>query len=249
MAVEEKGIGNPRALAGLVGALGTYTVSPDAHSVVLRYAEGHKSLDVQTVAVIALGRLRGGPDLVSKSVGALEAVAKKSSRRAVRQAAFLALSALDDTRPFEAVLTLAQPGGDDELRDRAITALGRLGRRDGVRDRTRAQLTAWLDDPDESAQAAAAAGLGELGDPRAVADLERVRSSGRPEEVRSAARLAIEAIRRPEDPKQATAALLERLEAIEKQNRELDAQLKDLLKKFDSLKGQPGKGDGGGKEK
>jgi aminopeptidase N len=248
LAAEQKGVTNPRALAALVSALGTYTVSPDAHAAVLRYAEGHKSLDVQTAAVAALGRLRAGPDLVSRNVQVLETAAKKPARRAVRQAALQALGVLDDPRSFEVVFELAQPGGDDELRERAITALGRLGRRDAVRDRTRAALAAWLDDPDESAQAAAAAGLGALGDPRAVADLERVRASGRPEEVRAATRLAIEAIRRPEDPKQATSALVERLEAIEKQNRELDARLKELLQKLDAMKGQPGKSGGGREE-
>ena len=112
---------------------------------------------------------------------------------------------LDDARGYEVVCRIARPGGDDELWNQAIPVLGRLGRREGLRDHTREALTGWLDDPDEAAQAAAVAGLGALGDPRSIADLERVRFSGRPEEVRGATRQAVEAIRRPEGPKQATA--------------------------------------------
>jgi aminopeptidase N len=248
VAAEAKGITNPRALAGLLEALGNLTSSAEAHAAALKYADGHPSLDVQTAAVGALGHLHATPELVTRSVELLQKAAQKPTRRAVRQAAFRAIEALEDPRPLEAVVKLAQPGGDDELRDLAIAAVGRLGRRDAVRDRAREMLTAWLDDPDDSAQRAAAAGLGALGDPRSVTHLERVRASGRPEEVRTAARLAIETIRRPEDPKQATAAMLERLGAIEKQNQELEARLKELLQKLDAQKGPPAKGDKAGKK-
>jgi aminopeptidase N len=249
LAAEAKGITNPRALAGLIEALGSLTSSSEAHTAVLKYAAGHPSLDVQTAAVASLGRLRAVPELVTKSVETLQKAAQKPTRRAVRQAAFRAIEALEDPRPFETVVKLAQPGGDDELRDLAIAAVGRLGRRDPLRDRSREILTAWLDDPDETAQRGAATGLGALGDPRSVVHLERVRASGRSEEVRSAARFAIEAIRRPEDPKQATAALIERLGAIEKENREMEARLKELQKKVDDLKAKPAKDDKGEKKK
>jgi HEAT repeat protein len=139
------------------------------------------------------------------------------------------------------VLKLAQPGRTDELRNRGIQVLGRLGRHDGLRDRTRAALTAWLDDPDRSAQEAAAFALGALGDPRAIADLERVRGSARAEGVGQFAAAAIQAIRRPEDPKQGTAALVERLAAIEKRNQELEKKIKELSDRLDALKKAPGR--------
>lgn len=248
LAAEAKGITNPRALAGLIEALANLTSSAEAHTVALKYAANHPSLDVQTAAVASLGLLRATPELVTRSIETLQKVAQKPTRQAVRQAAFRAIAALDDPRPFETVVKLAQPGDDDLLRDQAIETVGRLGRRDALRDRARELLTSWLDDPDEPAQRAAAVGLGALGDPRSIMHLERVRASGRPEEVRSAARQAIDAIRRPEDPKQATAAMLERLGAIEKQNQELDARLKELLKKIDDLKPRAGKDDKGGKK-
>jgi aminopeptidase N len=232
---EKRNVAHPRVLAGLLLALGGYVISPEAHATVLRYAGSSKSLDVETAAVSALARLRASPELAEKSLRALQTAAQKPTRRAVRGAAFAALAARDDPRSFETVIQLAQPGGDDELRDQAIRVLGRLGRHEGLRDRTRTALTAWLDDSDGSSQEAAATALGALGDPRAIADLERVYSSVRQASVRRSARAAIEAIRRPEDPKTATAGLVERLAAIEKHNQELEKTLKKLSDKLDAL--------------
>src|SRR5262245_54656004 len=238
---EKEGLAQPRALAGLLQGLGGYTVSREAHVAVLKYTQGQKSLDVETAAISALARMRASPELVEKSLEVLQAAAQKPTRRAVRGAAFRALTALDDPRTFATVLKLAQPGQSDELRGQIIRILGRLGRHDGLRDRARTALTAWLDDPDRSAQEAAAFALGALGDPRAIADLERVRGSARAEGVRRFAAAAIQAIRRPEDPKQAPAALMERLAAIEKRNQELERQVKELSGRLDALKKAPEK--------
>jgi HEAT repeat protein len=236
---EKEGLGQPRVLAALVQGLGGYAVSPEAHAAVLKYAREQKSLDVETAAVFALARMRASPELVEKGLKVLQAAAQKPTRRAVRAAAFRALTVLEDPRTFETVLKLAQPGQTDELSNRSIQVLGRLGRHDSLRDRTRAALTAWLDDPDRSAQEAAAFALGALGDPRAIPDLERVRGSARAEGVRQFAAAAIQAIRRPEDPKRAPAALLERLAAVEKRNQELQRQVKELSDRLDALKKAP----------
>jgi aminopeptidase N len=245
---EKANIEHPRVRASLLEALGGYVVSPEAHATVLRYVGSSRSLDVETAAVSALGLQRASPELVEKSLKALQAAARKPTRRAVRIAALGALAAQEDPRSYDTVMQLAQTGGD-ELRDRAIRILGRLGRPDGLRDRTRTALTAWLYDPDSSSQQAAAAALGDLGDPRAIADLERVRTSTRKVSVRHAAQAAIEAIRRPENPKLATAALVERLAAIEKHNQELEKKLKELSDQFDALKRTSKKGaDKPGKE-
>jgi aminopeptidase N len=243
LAAEAGSIANSRALAAAIEALGRFTTSSEAQDVVLKYAAGHPRLEVQTAAVAALGRMRASPDLVTRSVETLQKALQKPTRRMVRQAAFSAVETLDDPRPFETLVKLAQPGSDDELRDRAIIALGRLGRRDVLRDRTREMLVAWLDDPDDAAARGAAAGLGRLADPRAIGDLQRVQSSGRPELIRAAAREGIEAIRQPEDPKQATSALLQRLEAIEKKNQELEAKIKELTQKASTSKASAEKPD------
>jgi aminopeptidase N len=247
--VDKIGAGHPRVLAGLVEALGGYIVSPEAHAAILRYTEAQKSLYVEMAAVTALGQMRASPELVERSLTVLQAAARKPVRRAVRSAAFQSLAALDDPRAYDPLMELAQAGQDDELRNQVIPILGRLGRRDNLRDRTRATLTAWLYDPDRGAQQAALTGLGMLGDPRAIADLTRVHRSVRSEDLRQAAQRAIEAIRQPPDPKQATAALLERLTALEKQNQDLEKQLKDLAAKLDAMKEAPPKKTGEPKER
>jgi aminopeptidase N len=229
-------LGPPRVLAGVLDALASYPVSRAAHETVLRFAKPESKLYVEMAAVTALGRLRSDPGLVEQSLRVLERAAHKPTRRAVRGAALRALAALDDPRSYETVFRLAGPGSGDELRSQAVSVLARLGRHDGLRDRTRAALTAWLFDPDRSAQAAAVSGLGILGDPQAVAALERIRGSARGESLRQAAREAIAALNRSPRAGSASAGLLKRLAAVEKKNQELEKKLQDLSEKLKSLK-------------
>jgi aminopeptidase N len=233
---DKAGITNPRVLAGLLQALGSYLVSPEAHAVVLKHIGGQKSLDVETAAVSALGRMRATPELVERSIKTLQTAAQKPTRRAVRVAALQALSALDDASSYDTIAKLAQPGHGDELRTQAIPILGRIGRHDGLRDKARETLTGWLYDPDHSAQEAAASGLGALGDLRSLSDLQRLTRSSRAESLKKTAGDAIRAIQHPIDAKQATTGLLERLTAIEKQNQELRQKVKELSEQLDSLK-------------
>ncbi|MBI2929528.1 MAG: HEAT repeat domain-containing protein [Verrucomicrobia bacterium] len=225
---EKKGLAPPRVLAAVISALGQYTVSREAHEAVLKHATPRSNLYVEAAAIGALGRLRGSPELAERSLQVLQTAARKPTRRWVRSSAFWALRSLEDARSYDAVFELAQPARGDELRPQTIPLLGRLGRHDELRDRTRTALTAWLYDPDRPAQAAAVHALGELGDPRAIADLERLRSSAQHASQKQAAADAIAAISRPQNPKQATAALLDRLSALEKQNLEIEKKLKTI---------------------
>jgi hypothetical protein len=124
----------------------------------------------------------------------------------------------------------------DARRGKPVLAYTQSGRADAAREPARRLLTEWLYDPDRTAQAAAVTALGNLGDLRSIADLERVRTGARDEEVQHALRGATESIRRAEDPKRATSALIERLEAIEKQNQALEKKLKSLSEQLERLK-------------
>ncbi len=173
----------------------------------------------------ALGQMRVGPDQARRHLDILLRAADRSSRRWVRWNAFQALASLDDSRAFDAVLALAQPDTNDRLRGNAIFTLGSLGRHEELRDRARSQLTAWLYDPDPTAQQAATNALGRLGDPRAIVDLERLARSARADVLRKAAQNAVDAIVADDAPKAASAALLERLAALEKKTQELEERL------------------------
>src|SRR5258708_17707655 len=153
--VEKSGITDRRVMTAVIEALGNFVVSPGAHGTVLKYAGRQQPLAVETAAIRTLGRMRASPELIERAQETILAAARKPSRRAVRDAAFGSLRALEDTNAYSAVLELAQPARDDELRGQAISLLGRLGRREEVRDQTRTILTAWLYDPDRAAQIAA----------------------------------------------------------------------------------------------
>jgi aminopeptidase N len=242
---EKQGIQQPRVLAGLVEALGGYVASPEAHATVLKHAQLEPKLYVQMAAVAALGRMRAAPALVEKSLLTLGLIAKGPTRRAVRGAAIQALAALGDAIGHELLTVLAQPERHDELRQQMLPALGRLGRQEKLRNATLMMLMQWLDDPDRSIQSASANALGQLGDPRSIADLERIRTSARGEAIREAAQRAIAAIQQRPAAREGSPTVLERLTAIEKHNQELDRKLKrldDALRKLEKPPtGQPGK--------
>jgi aminopeptidase N len=246
---EKKGISNPRALGATLRALGSYIISADAHTTVLKYAESPHHLYVEMAALPALAAMRASPELTEKSYQALTEAAIKSKRRVIRQSAVNALAAQDDPRSYDFFLDVAMPGQDNNVRGPAIAALGRLGRHEGLRDKTRTLLTRWLYDPDRPAQAAAIYALGTLGDPRSIADLERLRRSPSDDALRKAAKTAIEMIQHPQDPKQVAAGLIERLAVLEKQNQELEKRVKELAEKVEGAKEktkQEGAGKGGG---
>jgi aminopeptidase N len=236
---EKKDIANPRVLAATLRALGSYIISPDAHATVLKYAEAPTSLYVDMAVMPALAGMRASPALIEKSYKALTEAVLKSKRRIVKQYAVNALAFQDDPRSYDMFLAMAQPGQDNNVRGQSISALGRLGRQEGLRDKTRATLTKWLYDPDRAAQASAIAALGSLGDPRTIVDLERIRRSPSDDHVRKAAKAAIEAIQHPNNPKLVANGLLERLTILEKQNLDLEKKVKELTDKLDAIKEKP----------
>jgi aminopeptidase N len=225
---ERSGINNPRVLTAVIEALVNFVVSKDAHETVLKYADAKQPLSVESAAIRALGHMRASPDLIEKGQKMVLGAAAKPSRRAVRQVALASLRISEDTNAYEAVQELAQPARDDELRDMAIGVLGRLGRRDEVRAQTLTILRGWLYDPDRAARIAAIRALGELGDPRALADLERLSAGSQGEEVHGAAEAAIASIKRAEDPKHSIAGLVERLDTLERQSQDLEKKVKAL---------------------
>lgn len=233
LAAERGGLGNMRVLAAVIETLPNFAVSREAQETVMKYADPKQPLSVEFAAIRALGRMRAAPELTERGTKLVLEASRKPSRRMVRYAAFESLRSLDDTNAYATVLAMAQPARGDELRSDAIRLLGRLGRCEALCEQTRATLTSWLEEPDRPAQVAAINALGELGDPRALPDLERLRGGAR-EDVRTAADAAIAAIQRPEDPKRSVAGLLDRLDTLEKKNLELQNKLQSLTERLNT---------------
>lgn len=226
-------IENDRVRAAVVEALAHYSASPRAHQALLAAAEPGDSLEVEMALAAALGRMRGGPDLVDRSRRVLLDYLATGSRRAVRERAFGSLAELADPEAARAVWRAAQPGADPDSRPHAIRALGRSNAAGVPRERTFAALVAWLDDPDAEAQAAAATALGDWGDVEAIGHLVRLRDSARSKAVRDAAGGALTSLRRPRDPERSLDAVIRRIEALEQQNRTLEAGLERLLRRLE----------------
>ena len=219
---------HPRVRAAVRTALGRYPASSAAHEVLLEDEDA--DVEVAGAAAAALGGMRATTALVERSVERLQRSAAPSSRRWVRQNALGAIGQLGDPRLVDTVLELAQPGQGDALRNGAIRTLGSLGSQVDVESPLREILTRWLDDPDRAMQRAAAAALGRLGDPRALADLGRIADSARDEETKQAARDAMNAIRQGIEDITAP-----RLEALEERHRVLEEKLAEMERRIAAL--------------
>ena len=144
----------------LLGRLG------DKHGVyALLAALRAQQPDVRRAAAQALGELRH-----RRAVQPLIAALLNDEDVGVRVAAANALGALGDKRAFEPLMSaLGNPAGDPRVRGMAAEALADL------RDRRAAPaLITGLSDPAPEVRFWCAFALGELGDPFALAELERV---------------------------------------------------------------------------
>jgi aminopeptidase N len=224
---------HPRVRAAVREALGHYPLSAEAHEILLEDEDA--DVEAAGATISSLGNMRSRPELVDRSVERLRAAVAPSSRRWVRQRALAAIRELGDPRLFDTVLAIAQPGRDDDLRSAAIRTLGIMGARTDVEPPPRETLTRWLDDPDRTAQRAAATALGQLGDAEALADLHRLAESARGEEARRAARDAMDAIRQGAGAKAAAAVAAERIDELEEQGRALEEKLTELERRLESL--------------
>lgn len=114
---------------------------------------------------------------------------------------------------------------------RALEILGFLARDEAQRETVRDFLVAALDSPVERVRAGALRGLGALGDPAALAAVERFSGEEREETIRKAALEAAEALRseRPAEP---------RLRELRREVLDLKKQTGDLQEQVESLRKQ-----------
>jgi aminopeptidase N len=163
---------HPRARRAIVRALGSFRRDAIAGAALATIVErGDASYFVEAEACLALGRTR-----VAEAPALLRRAATRPSfTDVIRQHAFRGLAEARDDSALELLMAGTAWGHPSQGRRAAISALATLarGRRDREAVRVRELLEELLDDRDFRVQSAAIEGLATLGDPAAMAALER----------------------------------------------------------------------------
>ncbi len=206
-------IQNHKTRRAVVAALGEYR-DPRVAAALIAIAKSDPSYAVESEACKSLA----GQDATDEVITVLIANSQKQSwRDQVRTAAVEALGTLGDTRGIEPSMMLASYGQPFRSRSTGFEALGKLGRDN---EKSRAQIRRFLldhiDDPQERSARAAIAALGEIGDEKAIPDLEKLSNSGAPKDLRDRARESIDKIRKGGGESATVRGLRERIEALEK---------------------------------
>jgi HEAT repeat protein len=232
---ENEMIQDLRTRRSAIDALSKYR-GDEVAATLLRFAKQDPSINVQSAATAGLGGQN--PDDSVETV-LLENARAPSFRDLLRTAALRALVQLNDEKGIDPAMAMAAYGQPYRTRPRAIDALGKLGAtlEKEKREPICRFLVQLLDDPTESAQYAAAAALGTLGDEQAKPALQAFADGSGPEKDKAVARGALAALGKANGESGSVQDLRERIEALEKARERFE---KDLTpENVEEHKGQP----------
>jgi aminopeptidase N len=218
-------IAEPKTRRAAVIALGEYR-DDRAATTLLRFAASDPSYNVEASATEALG----AQDPTAAVIGQLVANTKKIAYRdQVRSAAINALAALGAPEGIDPAMAAAAYGQSFRLRPTAIAALGKIGAalpdaNDPRRKAIRLFLVKAMNDDLDRVSVAAIRALGDMGDAKAVPDLQKFAdSSAMPNRLREA-RSAIDAINSANGQSAVITDLRTRVEMLEKSAGEPSSQ-------------------------
>jgi aminopeptidase N len=195
------------------------------------------------------------PDIVSAALHALGGYARPevhdtllrflnsdSYRNELAGAAISAMRSQDDPS-YIAPLIEALSKREAEFTSRGLgQGLGTLAfiaRNEEKKDRVREFLTGYVNHRKKSIQLAAINALGTLGDPAALAVLEKFATASRESPERAAAEKAVTELRATRKPADDFKNLRDEMLNLQKQNRDLRKELDDLKKKVDAAEAKP----------
>jgi aminopeptidase N len=225
---------HPKARRGVVAAFGQFRHDETAAAAleqVLR--KGDASYYVEAAAAQALGQTRATKafDVLSKV-----AMRKESQSDVIRGAALAGLAELKDERALPIAVEWTQRGKSNPVRGAATFALGRMGTlSDRAKDQAYDRLVELLPDAWLRVRLNAVAGLAEIKDTRAIADLSRARDRDLDGRVIRAAREASRRISEGADKDEEVRRLREDFDKLGEDNR----ALKDRLEKLEARIGEP----------
>ncbi|HWW02179.1 MAG TPA: M1 family aminopeptidase [Candidatus Acidoferrum sp.] len=195
------------------------------------------------------------PDILSAALGELGGYAKPgvgdtllkflnsdSYRNELAEAAISGLRSQDDPAAI-APLTEALSKREGEFTSRGFSqglqTLAYLARNEEKKDQVLEFLVARVNHKKKSVQLADLRALDTLGDPRAIAVLEKFATASKASPERAAAERAVADLRALRKPVDDFKNLRQEVLDLEKANRDLRKELDDLKKKFDAAAGRP----------
>jgi len=201
---------DPQVRAAVAEALGEFHADAVAAGALEQVLESEKKSYVVAAATKALGKIGG-----EGAFEALEAALGRDSHvEVIRRGAFEGLGELKDARALPLLLEWSQYGRPPHARERAIEALGKVGRDN---EKVFQRLLALLNDPYRWTRRAALRALGELGDPRALDTLEALAIAEPERRLQQEAEQAIRKIRRSQAARQTVEDLQGELEQLKQE--------------------------------
>jgi aminopeptidase N len=218
---------HPKVRRPVAAALGNFRDAGVA-TALLACANNDESYFVRAAALTSLGKTRD-----ARAFDALAAaVSKHTWNGTVEGGAARGLAELADGRAVDALLGAIRLGGDEGLRRAAAGALARAGELlYGERSRIIDAVVQLLDDPMFLVQLAAIGAAERLEDPRALAALDRLATSGFDGRVRRDAGEAAIRIREAQKVPSQVSALRSDLETLREEQR----TLQDKIDKIEAL--------------
>jgi aminopeptidase N len=187
------------------------------------------------------------PDILSTAIRALSGYAKvevqeallkflnsESYRNELADAAIAAMRSQDDPAYLAPLLdTLEKREGEFTSRGfgQGLTTLSYLARNEDKKDRVREFLTGYVNHKKRNIRLTALIALGTLGDPKAIAALEKFATASKDSPERTTAEKAVADLRAVRKPVDDFKNLRNEVLDLQKQNRELRKELDDLKKK------------------
>ena len=163
------------------------------------------------------------------AVGAITKILSHDSHNEVlRSAALDALASLRSERSLGTLIDYTKPKKPRMSRGTSIAAVGQLGNRLEDKDRARDTLVGLLDDPSERIRSNALGALGTLGDPSAIASIERFVTRSNIQTEKEQARQAIRRIRSAKTQGEEIKSLRDQVTAFEESQEKLVNRLADL---------------------
>jgi len=212
--------------------------------------------DASRKALVEVVSDEPSPYVVASSIRALGKMKAQEARRpisralsrgshgeVIRRAALDALAALEEEDSLKTIAAYCSAGKPRQSRRTAISAVGRLGKWMDDKDKPRATLVKLLRDPLRQIRTAAMDALGELGDPKSLADLERAAEIAKNPDEKRRAKQAVEKINGAREQTPEVRQLRKKVDQLEKTGREMQERLKTIESRIDAMKEQRGKKD------